>query len=140
VIDRGIKVAEGTSDQLKSSVGSSTLHLRLAAPGDLPDAAEVVGRLLSEEPVLTPELGALNVPLTDADQAADVLIALRQSNLSISSLTVQKPTLDEVFLALTGHEAADRTAEHPDPDDPTGSSGPSDSGDSTDELTLEMTR
>src|SRR3954454_15437983 len=60
VIDRGIKVAEGTSDQLKSSVGSSTLHLRLAAPGDLPDAAEVVGRLLSEEPVLTPELGALN--------------------------------------------------------------------------------
>src|SRR3954465_7243101 len=111
VIDRGVKVAEGTSDQLKSSVGSSTLHLRLTDRADLPDAAEVVGRLLSEEPVLSPELGAMNVALRSADQAAEVLIALRQSNLSISSVTVQKPTLDEVFLALTGHEAADQTAD-----------------------------
>src|SRR3954464_10948071 len=50
VIDRGVKVAEGTSDELKSSVGSSTLKLRLANKDDLADAAEVVTRLLSEEP------------------------------------------------------------------------------------------
>ena len=46
VIDRGVKVAEGTSDELKASVGSSTLHLRLADNADLTDAAEVVGRLI----------------------------------------------------------------------------------------------
>jgi ABC-2 type transport system ATP-binding protein len=137
VIDRGVKVAEGTSDQLKSSVGSSTLHLRLADRDDLTDAAEVVRRLLSEEPVLTPAVGAMNVALTNADQAAEILIALRQSEVSISSLTVQKPTLDEVFLALTGHEAADPTAADSDVTDRTGSSG---SSDPNDELALEVTR
>ena len=135
VIDRGVKVAEGTSDELKSSVGSSTLHLRLANQDDLADAAQVVSQLVTEDPVLTPATGGMNVPLVDADQAAEILIALRQSNLSISSVTVQKPTLDEVFLALTGHDAADQTAEDADPE--SDAAGPSDSND---ELTLEVTR
>jgi ABC-2 type transport system ATP-binding protein len=105
VIDRGVKVAEGTPDELKSSVGSSTLNLRMSEPSRTTDAVDVVRRLLGEEPVLTPEAGGLNVPLATADQAADVLIGLRQSGLSIAAAAVQKPTLDEVFLALTGHGA-----------------------------------
>ena len=48
---------------------------------------------------------------TDANLAADVLIGLRQHDLSISSATVQKPTLDEVFMALTGHAAEDHQPE-----------------------------
>jgi ABC-2 type transport system ATP-binding protein len=107
VIDRGLKVAEGTPDELKTSVGSSTLQLRMSDPAATGDAAAVVRRVLGEEPVLTPEAGGLNAALVDANQAADVLIALRQSALSIASATVQKPTLDEVFLALTGHAAED---------------------------------
>jgi daunorubicin/doxorubicin transport system ATP-binding protein len=107
VIDRGQKVAEGTPDELKSSVGSSTLQLRLADHDDVSGAAAVVRRVLPDEPVLTPEAGGLNVALTDADQAAEVLIALRQSDISIASVTVQKPTLDEVFLAITGHGTDD---------------------------------
>jgi ABC-2 type transport system ATP-binding protein len=110
VIDRGRKVAEGTPDELKTSVGSSTLQLRMAEPVDTGDAAGVVRRVLSEEPVLTPEAGGLNVALADANQAAEVLIALRQSGLSIASATVQKPTLDEVFMAITGHGAEDSDA------------------------------
>lgn len=123
VIDHGRKVAEGTPDELKSSVGTSTLHLRLSNVADTGDAATVVRRVLGEEPVLTPESGAMNAALVDANQAADVLIALRQSGLSISSATVQKPTLDEVFMALTGHAAEDET-----------------NAPSEDELTLEVTR
>ena len=115
VIDRGRKVAEGTPDELKTSVGSSTLQLRMSQVADAPDAACVVRRVLDEEPVLTPESGGMNVALADANQAADVLIALRQSGLSIASATVQKPTLDEVFLALTGHGAEDEPA---DPNEP----------------------
>ncbi|MEP7088866.1 MAG: ATP-binding cassette domain-containing protein [Nocardioidaceae bacterium] len=107
VIDRGQKVAEGTPDELKSSVGSSTLQIRLADHDDVATAASVVHRLLSAEPVVTPGSGSLNVALAHADQAADVLIALRQTGVSISSVTVQKPTLDEVFLALTGHGTQD---------------------------------
>jgi ABC-2 type transport system ATP-binding protein len=104
VIDRGRKVAEGTPDELKTSVGSSTLQLQLdlAADGEL--AREVVGRVAREEPVMTPESGRMNVALDTADLAADVLIALRQAGIAIVSVSVAKPTLDEVFLALTGHD------------------------------------
>src|SRR6478735_9259498 len=112
VIDRGVKVAEGTPDELKTSVGSSTLQLRMSEPTSTVDAAAVVRRVLGEEPVLTPESGGMNAALVDANQAADVLIALRQSGLSIASATVQKPTLDEVFMAITGHGAEDEDNQH----------------------------
>ncbi len=105
VIDRGTKVAEGTSDQLKSQVGSSTLQLRLLDPAQTAQAVDVVRRVVGDEPVLTPEAGGINVPLPDANRAADVLIGLREQELLITSATVQKPTLDEVFMALTGHGA-----------------------------------
>ena len=107
VIDHGLKVAEGTPDELKTSVGSSTLQLRMAGTDETADAAAVVRRVLGEEPVHTPESGGLNVALADANQAADVLIALRQAGLSIASASISKPTLDEVFMAITGHGAED---------------------------------
>jgi ABC-2 type transport system ATP-binding protein len=104
VIDRGRKVAEGTPDELKTSVGNSTLQLQLAPAADHALAAGIVGRVAGAEPVLSPESGRLNVPLEIADAAADVLIGLRQAGIGIVSVSVAKPTLDEVFLALTGHD------------------------------------
>jgi len=109
VIDRGRKVAEDTPDALKTQVGDSTLQLGLADGADPARAAEVVRRLLGEEPVLTPESGRMNVPLSDPNRAADVLIGLREAGLGISSVSVAKPTLDEVFLTLTGHGTDDET-------------------------------
>ncbi|CAN5439346.1 daunorubicin resistance protein DrrA family ABC transporter ATP-binding protein [soil metagenome] len=103
VIDHGRTVASGTPDELKSSVGTTSLQLRLSKPEQSGAAADVVRRLLGEEPVPTPESGGLTVPLADVDRAADVLIALREAELSIASFSVAKPTLDEVFLALTCH-------------------------------------
>src|SRR5581483_787102 len=79
VIDRGRKVAQGTPDELKTSVGNSTLQLELAAGADQDLACGVVRRVVGEEPVLTPESGRMNVPLDAADRAADVLIGLRQA-------------------------------------------------------------
>ncbi|GAA1959036.1 daunorubicin resistance protein DrrA family ABC transporter ATP-binding protein [Nocardioides panacihumi] len=105
VIDRGQKVAEGTSDQLKASVGNSTLQVRLEHRELTARAAAIVERVLGEHPVLTPEAGGLNIALPDPNRAADVLIALRQADLSIATATVRQPTLDEVFLALTGHHS-----------------------------------
>jgi ABC-2 type transport system ATP-binding protein len=72
---------------------------------------DVVRRVVGDEPVLTPEAGGINVPLADANRAADVLIGLREQELLITSATVQKPTLDEVFMAITGHGAEDETHE-----------------------------
>lgn len=107
VIDRGRKVAEGTPDELKASVGNSTLRLRLTDAADQSAAAEVVRRLLGEDPVLSPESGRMNVALAAADRAADVLIRLREAGIGITSVSVDAPTLDEVFLALTGHDTGD---------------------------------
>jgi ABC-2 type transport system ATP-binding protein len=113
VIDHGRKVAEGTPDELKTSVGKSTLQLQLAAGADHDLARQVVWRVVGREPVLTPESGRLNVPLEIPDAAGDVLIGLRQAGVSIASVSVAKPTLDEVFLALTGHD----TGEDDQPDE-----------------------
>src|SRR4249919_1789280 len=111
VIDHGRKVAEGTPDELKSSIGTSTLQLSLVDHEQLPAAAAIAERIRGEEPVLTPQAGGINVALTDANRAADVLIGLREHDLLDRSATVQKPTLDEVFMALTGHAAEDHQPE-----------------------------
>jgi ABC-2 type transport system ATP-binding protein len=110
VIDRGRKVAEGTPEELKASVGNSTLQLRLAPGTDQEAARQVVRRVAGAEPVLTPESGRMNVPLDTADRAADVLIGFRQAGVSVSSVSVAQPTLDEVFFAITGHDAGPRDA------------------------------
>ncbi|NYE38175.1 ABC-2 type transport system ATP-binding protein [Nocardioides cavernae] len=119
VIDRGVKVAEGTADELKSSVGQSTLQIQVADPADLPLVAEEVRRLLGEDVVLTPEARRVNVPLARTDQSVDVLVALRDRDVAIESVTVQKPSLDEVFLALTGHDTQDPSHDDVTTTDPT---------------------
>ena len=105
VIDHGRKVAEGTPDELKSSVGNATLQLQLAPDTDQELARQIVRKVADAEPVLTPESGRMNVPLDTADRAADILIGFRQAGVSIISVSVAKPTLDEVFLTITGHGA-----------------------------------
>jgi ABC-2 type transport system ATP-binding protein len=118
VIDHGRKVAEGTPDELKSSAGRSTLQLQLAPGADAELARQVVCRVAGAEPVLTPESGRMNVPLDIADRAADVLIGFRQAGISIASVSVSKPTLDEVFLAITGHDTGpDDDQDVTDPDE-----------------------
>jgi ABC-2 type transport system ATP-binding protein len=104
VIDHGRKVAEGTPDELKASVGSSTLQVRLAPGADAELARRVVRRAAGAEPVLEPGSGRMTVPLDTADRAADVLIGFREAGVAIASVSVDKPTLDEVFLAITGHD------------------------------------
>jgi daunorubicin/doxorubicin transport system ATP-binding protein len=111
VIDHGRKVAEGTSDELKSSIGLSTLQLSVVDAARMPEATSVVERLTGEVAVPTPEARMLTVPLRRSDQAVDVLVALRDLGIDIASVSVQKPSLDEVFLALTGHDTAEPTTE-----------------------------
>jgi daunorubicin/doxorubicin transport system ATP-binding protein len=105
VIDRGRKVAEGTPEELKASVGNSTLQLQLAEDADQQLARQIVRRVAGADPVLTPDSGRMNVPLDTADGAADVLIGFREAGVGIASVSVAQPTLDEVFFAITGHGA-----------------------------------
>ena len=125
------RIAPYRPDELKSSVGSSTLQLQLAEGADQELARQVVRRIAGAEPVLTPESGRMNVPLDTADRAADVLIGFRQAGVSITSVSVDKPTLDEVFLAITGHGA------DPEPPAPGGPDAAAESA-VTSEIALEV--
>jgi daunorubicin/doxorubicin transport system ATP-binding protein len=117
VIDHGRKVAEGTPDELKTSIGLSTLQLALVDGARLDAAASVVERLTGEPPVLSPAVRQVTVPLQRSDLAVDILVALRDQGIAVDSVSVQKPSLDEVFLALTGHDTAEA-------DDPTTTTTP----------------
>lgn len=106
VIDHGRKVAEGTPEELKSSIGGSSLQLILSDPSRTDQATKRINLLLPGEAVHGAEAGHLTVPLQDADQASEILIELRDVNISIASMSLQKPTLDEVFLSITGKPAS----------------------------------
>jgi ABC-2 type transport system ATP-binding protein len=113
VIDHGCKVAEDTPEELKNSTGNSTLHLQLDDPGRLDAAAAAMRRVVAEEPVLSPERARITLPIERADTATDVLVALRTAAIDVASLSVAKPSLDEVFLALTGHDTQEPDTEEP---------------------------
>jgi ABC-2 type transport system ATP-binding protein len=106
VIDHGRVIAEGTPGQLKASVGSGSLHVRLLDPEQRPDAARVLEREL-EAVHLEPDPAALSVPCSDADRGAQAVAELTRSGIRIADFSLGQPSLDEVFLALTGHPAED---------------------------------
>ncbi|WP_251550497.1 ATP-binding cassette domain-containing protein [Neobacillus muris] len=103
VIDRGHVVAEGTVNELKESVGTSSLHLNIENLQHMQDARLIVDRVLKVESAVSAEGGKVLAPMADADRVADVLIALREAGIQLAEFSVQKPTLDEVFLTITGH-------------------------------------
>jgi len=111
VIDRGKVVAEGTSDELKASIGTASLQLRLAetetATASLSEAADIVRRVLGTPAVVSPEGSRLTAPMADPDRVTDLLVAFRDAGVSLAEMSVQKPTLDEVFLTITGTPTAD---------------------------------
>jgi len=111
VIDRGRVVAEGTVDELKASVGTSALHLRVNHARDIADAQEIVEQVLDVRSSITAEAGKITAPMADADQVTDLLIALRTRGIQLAEISVQKPTLDEVFLTITGHGATENVSQ-----------------------------
>src|SRR5687767_5572380 len=106
VIDQGRVIAEGTPGQLKASVGSGALRVRLLDPVQRADAAHVLERELGTVH-LEPEPATLSAPCADGDRAAEALAALARSGTRVADFSLAQPTLDEVFLALTGHPAED---------------------------------
>ena len=109
VIDHGAVVAEGTSDELKATVGNSSLQLVLADPASAERALTVVREMLHVDAMLSVETQQITSPMANPDAITDLLVRLRSEQIAISQLSVQKPTLDEVFLTLTGRPATPGT-------------------------------
>jgi len=113
VIDRGTVIAEGTAGQLKASVGSGALHVRLLDPDQRPEAERVLGREL-DGVHLESDPAALSAPCADADRAAEAIAELSRAGVSIANFSLGQPSLDEVFLALTGRPAEESASEPAD--------------------------
>jgi ABC-2 type transport system ATP-binding protein len=101
VIDHGRVVAEGTSRELKSAVGKATLHLQLAYEKDTAEAVRITEAVLNVRASL-PEPKFVTAPMADPDRVTDLLIALREAKIHLANVSMEEPTLDEAFLALTG--------------------------------------
>ncbi|MCU1673410.1 MAG: transporter [Frankiales bacterium] len=104
VIDRGRVIAEGTSDSLKDEVGGSVLVVRAADPPQTEQAREVLARF-GEVTDLTG--GELQVQGGSVDLVRKAATALAKAGVEITDLALRRPTLDDVFLQLTGHAAED---------------------------------
>jgi ABC-2 type transport system ATP-binding protein len=104
VIDKGRVIAEGTPGQLKASVGSATLHVRLLEPDQRPKAEAILAQEVGIVH-LEPDPSALSVQCPEPDKGAEAIAALGRAGLGVAAFSLGQPSLDEVFLALTGHTA-----------------------------------
>jgi ABC-2 type transport system ATP-binding protein len=111
VIDHGRVIAEGTSRELKASVGASALHVRLASADQRERAQELVARVLGDGVVPATDPTTVTARLANPAQAAAVLTALTQDSVEVAEFSVGNPTLDEVFFALTGRPAEEAAHE-----------------------------
>ncbi|GGI08520.1 ATP-binding cassette domain-containing protein [Egicoccus halophilus] len=118
VIDRGRAIAQGTADQLKGQVGGERVEVVVADDTDLAPAEQVLRGLAVGEVQLDRHTRQLTAPV--ARGADDLMAALRQLDargIRVSDVGLRRPTLDDVFLTLTGHAAESDDARHDgDPD------------------------
>ena len=115
VIDHGKVIAEGTPGQLKASVGSGTLQVRLRDADQRAEAGRLLSRSLGVPVQLEPDPSALSARVDDPARAGEALTQLTVAGVAVSEFSLGQPSLDTVFLALTGHPA-----ESAEPGEPAG--------------------
>ncbi|MFI8685944.1 ATP-binding cassette domain-containing protein [Rossellomorea sp. NPDC077527] len=101
VIDHGKVVAEGTVDELKGSIGTSSLHVSIQDEQKIAGARQLVEKILNVRSAVSAEGGKITAPLGNINLVTDLLIALRETGIELAEMSVQKPSLDEVFLTIT---------------------------------------
>jgi ABC-2 type transport system ATP-binding protein len=114
VIDHGRVIAEGTPGQLKASAGVGALHVRLLDPEQRPAAEQVLAREL-DAVRLEPDAASLSAPCANPDWGAEAVARLSRSGVGIADFSLGQPSLNEVFLALTGHPAEEEDVDEEAP-------------------------
>ncbi len=118
VIDRGRAIAEGTADQLKNQVGGERVELVVGASSDLTLARSALAQLAVGEVQVEESSRRLTAPVTGgAGVLMEALRRLDAAGVTVLDVGLRRPTLDDVFLSLTGH-AADLAAGGPEPNQP----------------------
>ena len=108
MIDHGKAIAKGTPDELKSEIGGDCIDVVVRDADELPVAASIVGRVCSADPKVDGDARRISSPVGNRMAAlTEVVRALDDAGLGAEDITLRRPTLDEVFLRLTGHRAGE---------------------------------
>jgi len=109
VIDHGLVIAAGTSEELKSRVGGDVLEFTVPDRARIPDAISAIAKIGEGEPHVDEDTGVINVGVGGRGSEAliEAVRALDGAGVQIQGLSLRRPSLDDVFLALTGHAAED---------------------------------
>ena len=115
VIDHGSLIAEGTSDELKQRVGGERIEVRLERPEQAGEALAALAELAGDSP--STDDGVVRVPVRDREGAIAAAVRnLDAKQISIDDIALRRPTLDDVFLTLTGRPPEPEDGEEEDPD------------------------
>lgn len=109
IIDNGTIIADGTPSQLKASIGSGILRMRLNHPKQRTMAEQIVYQTLGITAQLEPDPAALSVQMPDPDLLANTLTALSEAHIPLAEFALGQPSLDEVFLVLTDQPMNNKT-------------------------------
>ena len=110
VIDQGVIIAEGTADELKAQVGGERIEVIIHDPAGLARAEEILNRGSDGQCVVDTKMRRLTVPTSQGSKGLVLVIRdLDEADIVIDDIALRRPTLDDVFLELTGHHAEDDT-------------------------------
>ncbi|HRY09841.1 MAG: ATP-binding cassette domain-containing protein [Actinobacteria bacterium] len=112
VVDTGKIIAQGTADELKAQVGGERIEVVVRDRAMLPAARELLGSAAAGEVEFDEHTRRLTAASTGgAQQLVAIVQAMGDAGIEIDDITLRRPTLDDVFLTLTGHHTADETVE-----------------------------
>jgi oleandomycin transport system ATP-binding protein len=107
VIDHGRVIAAGTPQQLKTRVGGQVLQAQPADPADLPETQKILADFAQDEEGIHSDGQLVSVRINDRSALGQAVRRLDDADIAVDDLSMRRPSLDEVFLAVTGHAADD---------------------------------
>jgi oleandomycin transport system ATP-binding protein len=111
VIDHGTVIATGTPDELKASAGRQVLEVTPADRADLSAVAELLERLIGAAPTIGVESGEVSVQVEGGRALPEIVRAFEDRSIELAEFALRRASLDEVFLALTGHRAEEDSSD-----------------------------
>ncbi|HLE48238.1 MAG TPA: ATP-binding cassette domain-containing protein, partial [Candidatus Thermoplasmatota archaeon] len=111
VIDHGRLIAQGTSRDLKASVGANALHVRLVEEAQMLAAKTLIAKLLGDGILPQTDPKGVSVKVADPAEASRVIASLDKGGIRVREFSLGSPSLDDVFFALTGRPAEEKKPE-----------------------------
>jgi oleandomycin transport system ATP-binding protein len=116
VIDHGKVIAAGTSDELKTKIGGQIVEVRPAQSSDMDRVTAIICQIAGCDATVDADTQVVSAPVPDPGLLQVVSRRLDEEGITVTELALRRPSLDEVFFALTGHGAEDGSPEDREPE------------------------